>query len=90
MTAPAWLLVAAAFLALAAGWCANAEAALMLVSGGPFGRTGGGDERQRGLRVRAPARHEGEEGGGNQQPRRGGHQPGRPFASSSLFQAPSS
>jgi len=32
MTAPAWLLVAAAVLALAAGWCANAEAALALVS----------------------------------------------------------
>jgi magnesium and cobalt exporter, CNNM family len=32
MTAPAWLLVAAAVLALTAGWCANAEAALALVS----------------------------------------------------------
>ena len=32
MTAPAWLLVAAAFLALVAGWGANAEAALALVS----------------------------------------------------------
>ena len=32
MTAPAWLLVVAAVLALAAGWCANAEAALALVS----------------------------------------------------------
>jgi CBS domain containing-hemolysin-like protein len=32
MTAPAWLIVAAAVLALAAGWCANAEAALALVS----------------------------------------------------------
>ena len=32
MTAPAWLLVAAAVLALVAGWCANAEAALALVS----------------------------------------------------------
>ncbi|MGH3225341.1 MAG: hemolysin family protein, partial [Streptosporangiaceae bacterium] len=32
MTAPAWLIVAAAVLALAAGWCANAEAALTLVS----------------------------------------------------------
>lgn len=31
MTAAAWLLVAAAVLALAAGWCANAEAALTLV-----------------------------------------------------------
>jgi CBS domain containing-hemolysin-like protein len=32
MSPPGWLLVAAAVLALAAGWCANAEAALMLVS----------------------------------------------------------
>jgi CBS domain containing-hemolysin-like protein len=32
MTPPAWLLVAAAVLALAAGWCSNAEAALALVS----------------------------------------------------------
>jgi len=32
MTPPAWLLVAAAVLALAAGWCANAEAALAFVS----------------------------------------------------------
>jgi len=32
MTPPAWLLVAAAVLALVAGWCANAEAALTLVS----------------------------------------------------------
>jgi CBS domain containing-hemolysin-like protein len=32
MSAPAWLVVAAAVLALAAGWCANAEAALVLVS----------------------------------------------------------
>jgi CBS domain containing-hemolysin-like protein len=32
MTGPAWLLVAAAVLALMAGWCANAEAALALVS----------------------------------------------------------
>jgi CBS domain containing-hemolysin-like protein len=32
MTGPAWLLVAAAVLALVAGWCANAEAALALVS----------------------------------------------------------
>ena len=32
MTAPAWLMVAAAVLALVAGWCANAEAALALVS----------------------------------------------------------
>ena len=32
MTAPAWLIVAAAVLAMAAGWCANAETALALVS----------------------------------------------------------
>jgi CBS domain containing-hemolysin-like protein len=32
MTLPAWLLVAAAVLALVAGWCANAEAALALVT----------------------------------------------------------
>jgi magnesium and cobalt exporter, CNNM family len=32
MTIPAWLLVAAAVFALVAGWCANAEAALALVS----------------------------------------------------------
>ena len=32
MTPPGWLLVAAAVLALLAGWCANAEAALALVS----------------------------------------------------------
>ncbi len=32
MTVPGWLVVAAALLALAAGWCANAEAALALVS----------------------------------------------------------
>ncbi len=32
MTLPGWLLAAAAVLALAAGWCANAEAALALVS----------------------------------------------------------
>ena len=32
MAPPAWLLVAAAVLALVAGWCANAEAALALVS----------------------------------------------------------
>jgi CBS domain containing-hemolysin-like protein len=37
MTPPAWLLVAAAVLALVAGWCANAEAALAFFSppGGP-------------------------------------------------------
>ncbi|MBV9208228.1 MAG: HlyC/CorC family transporter, partial [Actinobacteria bacterium] len=32
MTPPAWLLVAAAVLAIAAGWCANAQAALTLVA----------------------------------------------------------
>jgi CBS domain containing-hemolysin-like protein len=42
MTAPVWLLVAAAVLALAAGWCANAEAALALVSAtGAAERAGG-------------------------------------------------
>ena len=43
MTAPAWLLVAAAILALVAGWCANAEAALALVSAtGAAERAAGG------------------------------------------------
>ena len=32
MSPPGWLVVAAAVLAIAAGWCANAEAALTLVS----------------------------------------------------------
>ena len=32
MSPAAWLLVAAAVLALAAGWCANAESALTLVA----------------------------------------------------------
>ncbi|HEX9624119.1 MAG TPA: hemolysin family protein [Streptosporangiaceae bacterium] len=42
MTPPAWLLVAAAVLALVAGWCANAEAALALVCAtGAAERTGG-------------------------------------------------
>jgi CBS domain containing-hemolysin-like protein len=42
MTGPAWLLVAAAVLALVAGWCANAEAALALVSAtGAAERPGG-------------------------------------------------
>ena len=45
MTAPAWLLVAAAVLALAAGWCANAEAALTLVSAtGAADRAAGGKQ----------------------------------------------
>ncbi|HTQ90969.1 MAG TPA: hemolysin family protein [Streptosporangiaceae bacterium] len=49
MTAPAWLLVAAAVLALAAGWCANAEAALALVSatGAAERATGAGDKQGR-------------------------------------------
>ena len=44
MTAPAWLLVAAAFLALMAGWCANAEAALTLVSATGAAERAGGDK----------------------------------------------
>jgi CBS domain containing-hemolysin-like protein len=45
MTAPAWLLVAAAVLALVAGWCANAEAALALVSAtGAADRAAGGKQ----------------------------------------------
>src|SRR5262249_42643395 len=44
MTAPAWLLVAAAFLALVAGWCANAEAALTLVSATGAAERAGGDK----------------------------------------------
>jgi len=44
MTAPAWLLVAAAFLALAAGWCANAEAALTLVSATGAAERAAGDK----------------------------------------------
>ena len=52
MTAPAWLLVAAAVLALVAGWCANAEAALTLVSA-----TGAAD-RAAGAKQAAP-RHRG-------------------------------
>jgi CBS domain containing-hemolysin-like protein len=47
MTAPAWLLVAAAVLALAAGWCANAEAALALVSATGAAERGAGDEQNR-------------------------------------------
>ena len=57
---------------------------------GPFGRTGGGNERQRGLRVREPARHQGEHGRGDQQPRRCGHKPGRSFVSRASRQALSS
>ena len=49
MTAPAWLLVAAAVLALVAGWCANAEAALALVSAtGAAERSDGGKQRRLG------------------------------------------
>jgi len=47
MTAPAWLLVAAAVLALVAGWCANAEAALTLVSAtGAADRVAGGKQER--------------------------------------------
>jgi CBS domain containing-hemolysin-like protein len=49
MTAPAWLLVAAAVLALVAGWCANAEAALALVSAtGAADRAAGGKQARLG------------------------------------------
>jgi CBS domain containing-hemolysin-like protein len=44
MTAPAWLLVAAAFLAIVAGWCANAEAALTLVSATGAAERAAGDK----------------------------------------------
>src|SRR4029077_20826531 len=47
MTAPAWLLVAAAFLALVAGWCANAEAALALVSATGAAKRPPGDKHGR-------------------------------------------
>jgi CBS domain containing-hemolysin-like protein len=47
MTAPAWLLVAAAVLALAAGWCANAEAALALVSATGAAERAAGDKHGR-------------------------------------------
>jgi CBS domain containing-hemolysin-like protein len=47
MTAPAWLLVAAAFLALVAGWCANAEAALALVSATGAAERATGDKHGR-------------------------------------------
>ncbi len=47
MTPPAWLLVAAAVLALAAGWCANAEAALALVSATGAAERATGDKRGR-------------------------------------------
>ncbi|HEV2536579.1 MAG TPA: hemolysin family protein [Streptosporangiaceae bacterium] len=49
MTASAWLLVAAAVLALVAGWCANAEAALTLVSAtGAADRAAGGKKARLG------------------------------------------
>ena len=44
MTAPAWLLVAAAILALVAGWWANAEAALALVSATGAAERAAGDK----------------------------------------------
>jgi CBS domain containing-hemolysin-like protein len=44
MTTPAWLLVAAAFLALVAGWGANAEAALALVSATGAAERAAGDK----------------------------------------------
>jgi CBS domain containing-hemolysin-like protein len=47
MTAPAWLLVAAAVLALVAGWCANAEAALALVSATGAADRAAGDKQAR-------------------------------------------
>jgi magnesium and cobalt exporter, CNNM family len=47
MTAPAWLLVAAAVLALVAGWCANAEAALALVSATGAADRAAGDKQTR-------------------------------------------
>ena len=47
MTAPAWLLVAAAILALVAGWCANAEAALALVSATGAAERAAGDKHGR-------------------------------------------
>ena len=49
MTAPAWLLVAAAILALVAGWCANAEAALALVSATGAAERAAGDKQGRRL-----------------------------------------
>jgi len=47
MTVPAWLLVASAVLALVAGWCANAEAALALVSATGAAERATGDRRGR-------------------------------------------
>jgi CBS domain containing-hemolysin-like protein len=45
MTLPAWLLVAAAVLALVAGWCANAEASLALVSATGAAERAAGDRQ---------------------------------------------
>src|SRR5690348_6251000 len=53
MTAPAWLLVAAAVLALVAGWCANAEAALTLVSATGAADRAAGSRQQRLVTVAA-------------------------------------
>jgi CBS domain containing-hemolysin-like protein len=53
MTAPAWLLVAAAVLALVAGWCANAEAALALVSATGAAERAAADKRGRLVAVAA-------------------------------------
>ncbi len=55
MTPPAWLLVAAALLALAAGWCASAEAALALMSGTS---AGAGERPDRPDRPERPERPE--------------------------------
>src|SRR5579864_4280375 len=56
MTPPAWLLVAAALLALAAGWCASAEAALALMSGTSAGERQ--DRQERPERPEAASRAE--------------------------------
>ena len=53
MTAPAWLLVAAAVLALVAGWCANAEAALTLVSATGAADRAAGSKQERLVTVAA-------------------------------------
>ena len=55
MTAPAWLLVAAALLALVAGWCANAEAALALVSATGAAERAAGDSPEAASRLAAVA-----------------------------------
>ena len=62
MTPPAWLLVAAALLALAAGWCASAEAALALMSGTSAGERP--DRRTRTGRDRPAGRGAAADGGG--------------------------